>query len=525
MWGKGRLVVKSRSNCKIFSPFKVDSFWKIGLRAPFGMFHFRNIPFRKTLPSFSFYNQATFCTIQLTKNDNDDNENINNDNRIEFGKIYQQTEEITQLSKYLSMTNNDKIDEITEHMKENLLIATDNNRGELIEPNHIQKYLPQYDFKSVKKILLFYLRNSEYQKFLSFFNILSERVHFDSNDYNQLFIEINKSEKQKSSDFKHKIKTFQPNADKFSSVNYVLDKLFDDISKKSIIIDQRTLVSLLTFVVTTQRDMIKAKYIFQLMLNSGISPDLRAINTVLIGHVQTGQVDLAYRIYKYMILIGMTPPHKTILLLISYLTKNNQLEESNELLKDLGRFNYPVTSDAYAPLLSLYFKKGNEDQVDRLLQYLSSKKIPIDEITYSAIINGYVKMGQLSKAQSVLEEMKVNRVNPTQAIQTNLMEGFIKYGKTTQALEIFNQIQNPDIVSYTLLISGLIDSQPNTAETLYHNMIEKSKILPNAKTFEKLIYGFLKLKNYEKAKFYFQQSRQYNITLDTKLLSTLPTDF
>jgi pentatricopeptide repeat protein len=134
-------------------------------------------------------------------------------------------------------------------------------------------------------------------------------------------------------------------------------------------------------------------------------------------------------------------------------------------------------------------ERANMKEVVDLVEQFKDMDILPNIVTYNTMICGYFFRKDVQKARYVFEHLK------------------------SQASSIY-----PDVVTYNSMIDGLLDNnQLDVALELFEEM-QNAQIVPNEKTYSSLIQGFLTKKDLERAILFFREMQQRGLVLDFTVL-------
>ena len=118
-------------------------------------------------------------------------------------------------------------------------------------------------------------------------------------------------------------------------------------------------------------------------------------------------------------------------------------------------------------------------------------------VTFTTLIRSYCKNKNMSAAMSLFDVMRESGLRPNDRTYNTLIQGWIELKKMNRAMDLFkkmkrNKCVRPDIVTYTLLITGWARSMKNMikAENVMYDLMNDRNLSPDDRTFHALIRGY-----------------------------------
>ncbi|KAL0704983.1 hypothetical protein Bca4012_071408 [Brassica carinata] len=223
------------------------------------------------------------------------------------------------------------------------------------------------------------------------------------------------------------------------------------------------------------------------MLEKGIKPDRYACTTRLVGELQLGDKDKAFRLQEEMV----AKDHNARDLIshnvcIDGLCKVGDLERAIEFQRKIFRDGLVPDHVTYTTVIRAYLEKGRFKMAKVLYQEMLRKKLSPSVVTYFVLIHGHAKVGRLQQAFQYSGEMEKRDVRPNVMTCNALLHGICKAGEIDEAYRYFRKMEEdgipPNKYSYTMLINKNSDlGKWEEVVELYGEMLDK-EIEPDAYT-------------------------------------------
>ncbi|KAL2892417.1 hypothetical protein RDABS01_008326 [Bienertia sinuspersici] len=161
-------------------------------------------------------------------------------------------------------------------------------------------------------------------------------------------------------------------------------------------------------------------------------------------------------------------------------------------------------------LISLYVKCGYIEVAHQVFDRMPKR----DSVSYNAMIDGYVKAGFLSLARELFDHMPIEERNLIS--WKSMIRGYIQLkDDVDKAWELFEEMPNRDMVTWNLMIDGLVKcEQMELAHDLFNRMPERDAI-----TWTTLIDGYAKNGSLDIARDLFDQAPGKDIVLCNSMMA------
>ncbi|OMO76910.1 Plant peroxidase [Corchorus capsularis] len=233
--------------------------------------------------------------------------------------------------------------------------------------------------------------------------------------------------------------------------------------------------------------------------------------TAIIGcHCRGGDVENAFSTYNEMRCDGVEPSPVTFLSLLSGAL---ELAHVQALHGCVVLYGFESDIALGNSLLNSYSKCGSIEEARGLFELMDQR----DKISWNSLISGYAQLGNAEKILQLVYRMKMESIRPDQQsfaslvtavaaqgkldlgkvvhgqilrcgfdldahVETALMVMYLKCGNTDAGYKIFEGISEKDVVLWTAMISGLVQTNcADKALIVFHQML-KSRVEPSTAT-------------------------------------------
>lgn len=226
----------------------------------------------------------------------------------------------------------------------------------------------------------------------------------------------------------------------------------------------------------------------------------------------------ALNVLIQMEVYGATVPQSTYILVFNACIKDGKLKEAEHLLEK------NITNDVvyYNTLMRMYTRKKHSlDDVLRVFYKIKQNAVP-SAVTYGTILHACVNSNQLDLATKFEREMIAKGMELNLVHQTTLIKGLCKEKKVDQALEMFENISNPDLVTYSTIIKALADSKrlPEVF-VLLERLESQSNLVLDEIVYNSVLFGCVQTSNVPRARSTFERMQRVGIAPTAATISTM----
>ncbi|KAL9228073.1 hypothetical protein vseg_003689 [Gypsophila vaccaria] len=223
-------------------------------------------------------------------------------------------------------------------------------------------------------------------------------------------------------------------------------------------------------------DPMKAMRVFDLMRVRNVS----SWNSMISLHMQSGRIDLASELFEQMTERDAVTWNTIITGYQQQGLDRETLEVFSQMVTVLSPDKYALASalSACASLESL--KHGKE-----IHAHMTTTEFDLTGVVGNSLVSMYSKCGCIGSARKILDKHGDSNLNVIAF--TALMDGCIKHGDISPAREIFDSLQNRDVVAWTAMIVGYEQNGLHSDAVALFTLMLKEGPRPNNYTFAAIL--------------------------------------
>ncbi|KAH9293476.1 hypothetical protein KI387_041319 [Taxus chinensis] len=269
---------------------------------------------------------------------------------------------------------------------------------------------------------------------------------------------------------------------------------------------------------------------------------------IISGYAQNGFVEKALEIAKRMQLAGVKPDSLTFASILPVCTTMGALEKGIEIHQKLIETRFLTNVVVMTALIDMYAKCGRMEKAHKLFDEMPQRNV----VSWTAIIAGYAQNGQVGKALDILNQMQLAGTKPSSStfvsilpacakmgaleegmdihqkiiengylsdvvVVTSLIDMYAKCGSMHEAQELFNKMQNADVISWNTMIAGYAQNGVlDEALSLFKEMPHRNTVSWNA-----IIAGYAQNGLVEKAVEIFKKMQWTDINPDKSTFASI----
>nr|XP_043626395.1 pentatricopeptide repeat-containing protein At4g19191, mitochondrial [Erigeron canadensis] len=224
---------------------------------------------------------------------------------------------------------------------------------------------------------------------------------------------------------------------------------------------------------------MKAVSFYKKMLYAGFRPDLSTNLNLLSSISQHGSLFSGKLIHCHGIKMGCDLDISICNTLISMYSKCNDLDAARHIFDNM----LDKTCVSWTAMIGGYAEKGDLDEALTLFDSMQATGLKPDLVTVLNLIAGCGEMGALEIGRWVRNFAVSNGFSSNLMVLNALIDMYAKCGSLEEAREIFNEMCERTIVSWTSIISGCaLNGEFEEALTHFYHMLELG-LKPNHITF------------------------------------------
>ena len=246
-------------------------------------------------------------------------------------------------------------------------------------------------------------------------------------------------------------------------------KLFDQMPARDIVSWNTMIAGLVR-----AGDLLSARQLFDKMPIR----DIITWNAILDGYVKAGEIDEAFQLFKEM-------PERNIIswstLMSGYCNKGDMI--TARMLFDMMPSRNLVS---WTVIISGYVEKGQAKEAMSLFKQMEEDGMMLDDAAMVSILSACAESGMLKLGEKVEAHIKRFKFRITSQVSNSLLDMYSKCGNLNRAREVFEAMEEKDLVSWNSMIQSLaLHGSGEEALALFQKMKEHEKggIFPDGLTF------------------------------------------
>lgn len=243
----------------------------------------------------------------------------------------------------------------------------------------------------------------------------------------------------------------------------------------------------------------EAIQLFREMKNLNIIPNERTYSAVLSVCAKLKDKKLFQEIEKEIKSNSFADHNILEYSLLTYYCKVGEFKAAWELFDKINIKD----GSAWTNMISGLSKGGYFNEVLHLFQKMKQVNVPPNEIIYSCVLSACAELEAKEFFKEIENNLDKEELIDNVILATNLIKYYCKVGELESAWEIFENMKTKNIISWTVMISGLIQhGKSNEAIQLFRE-IHNSDRIPKVTIYRSIISACSDLK--DKAKQFFKE--------------------
>ncbi|PIA65627.1 hypothetical protein AQUCO_00100855v1 [Aquilegia coerulea] len=254
------------------------------------------------------------------------------------------------------------------------------------------------------------------------------------------------------------------------------EKVFSEIS-----VYMRTVISWNSMIAgySHLEKFIKAIELYQKMCREGVQPDLSTILSLLSSIVQPEMLLQGKLLHCHGIKLGFDSNVSVVNTLISMYSKCAEIDYARFLFNSMCE----RTCVSWTAMISGYAEKGDVNEAFALFHAMEETTEKPDVVTMVALLSACGQTGSLEHGRWINKYAILNGFQDNIMVCNVLIDMYSKCGSMTEAGEIFRNMPERTIISWTSMIAGYaLNGNFEEALSLFYHMV-KSGSKPNHITF------------------------------------------
>ncbi|KAK4781048.1 hypothetical protein SAY87_017154 [Trapa incisa] len=294
---------------------------------------------------------------------------------------------------------------------------------------------------------------------------------------------------------------------------YDARRLFDEMPDRHIV----TWNSMISAYTSRNRSR-EAVHLYERMVSEGVFPDEYTYSSLFRAFSRLGVVLEARRAHGRAVILGLETSNAFVgSALVDMYAKLGEMKVA-KLVCD-GVFEQDVV--LLTALIVGYAQKGEDLMALEVFLDMVRKGIRPNEFTFSSTLVSCANLGDVKYGDMVHGLMTRSGYVSVVASQTSLLTMYSKFGMVEESLRVFSALEDPNIVTWTSLITGLIlNGKEETSLLKFQEMI-RSSIPPNSFTFSSVVRACSRLAVLDTGKQIHALATKYGLDLGNYVGATL----
>ncbi|KAI5060658.1 hypothetical protein GOP47_0025078 [Adiantum capillus-veneris] len=223
----------------------------------------------------------------------------------------------------------------------------------------------------------------------------------------------------------------------------------------------------------------QAIFLYDFMLREGCLPDKHIYASVLSACASNNDLAHGVQMHARVVLCGLVSDTVVGGNLVSMYGKCGQIKDAANVFYCLHEHS-PM---CWTSLIAAYVEHGKNEDVIELFLKMQQEGTPLDRITFISILSACAHKGALSEGKCIHEFVLENGFGADLAVANSLVNMYGKCGSVKNALDVFGQLQERDLVSWSSMIATFAEcEQSGDAWDTFRRMLQES-FAPNRVTF------------------------------------------
>lgn len=262
------------------------------------------------------------------------------------------------------------------------------------------------------------------------------------------------------------------------------------------------------------------------LMSLGFSLDQKAYELLIVGLCKENNISIAIKILDDIMAMSMVPSVDVCLLLIPILCKVGRYETAIALKEIRTAKLLSSSIRVFGALMKGFFMMGKVRETFPLLRDMLSKGISLDAEIYNHLVQGHCKVKNFNKVRELLGVIVRKDLSLSISSFKKLVCLMCMEGRSLQALHLKDLIlrnsKSHDCVIYNILIFYIFRSGNSLiVQKILDELSHKRKLLPDNVTYDFLVYGFSKCKDFSSSTFYLFTMIQQEFCPSNRSLNTV----
>ncbi|PIA49029.1 hypothetical protein AQUCO_01300111v1 [Aquilegia coerulea] len=215
------------------------------------------------------------------------------------------------------------------------------------------------------------------------------------------------------------------------------------------------------------------------MKQGQVLPNHFTFSSVLKACANLSDSKVGKQVYAHVVKSGLASVNCVGNSLISMFARSGNMEDARKAFdilfeKNLISFNTMVDG---------YSKSLKSDEAFEMFHQIENTGIGVSAYTFASLLSGAASIGALSKGEQLHARLVKTGLESDLFIGNSLISMYSRCGNVEAALQIFNDVDDRNVISWTSMITGFAKhGYARRALTMFHEMV-KEGVKPNEVTY------------------------------------------
>ncbi|XP_050123594.1 pentatricopeptide repeat-containing protein At2g22410, mitochondrial-like [Malus sylvestris] len=219
--------------------------------------------------------------------------------------------------------------------------------------------------------------------------------------------------------------------------------------------------------------------LFVEMLKLGFGFDEVTLISVLTACGRLANLELGEWIGEYIEANGLKGNIALVTSLVDMYAKCGQVDTARQLFDRMDR-RYNV---AWSAMISGYSQADRCREALGLFHDMQKANVDPNEVTLVSVLSSCAVLGALETGKWVKFYIMKKKMKLTVTLGTTLIDFYAKCGCVDSSIEVFNRMPSVNVISWTMLIQGLVSNGQGMRALEYFQLMQEKNIKPNYVTF------------------------------------------
>ncbi|CAN8277571.1 unnamed protein product [Cochlearia groenlandica] len=274
-------------------------------------------------------------------------------------------------------------------------------------------------------------------------------------------------------------------------------QVFDEMSQRHIV----TWNSLISCLIKHRRskEAIEIYRSMMIVRSNNVSPDEYTLSCVFKAFSDLDLVREAQRSHGFAVILGLEVSNVFVSsALVDMYVKFGKTREAKLVLDRVEKKDVVLIT----ALIVGYSQKGEDREALKLFHSMLMEEVEPNEFTYASVLISCGNLNDVTNGKAIHGLMIKTGFDYAIGSQTSLVTMYLKCGLCEDSLRVFEFIQYPNQVTWTSLISGLVQNgREEMALTEFCNMMRRGgSVKPNSFTMSSALRGCSSLAMFEEGR-------------------------